>query len=86
MFRCGGDDGIGPVLGSAFFNPGCYDFDFTLVFEDVLFSIIPCGVFLLLAAWRLYALRSRPVIVRWPLLRAMKQVRAICTYVPRAIG
>jgi len=75
MLRCHGDDGIGPVLEPALFLSGCYDFDFTLVFEDVLFSILPCGVFLLLAAWRVAVLRARPVLVRWPLLRASKQVR-----------
>ena len=79
MYRCGGDDDIGPVLGSAIFNPGCYNFDFTLVFEDVLFSIVPCAFFSLLAAWRIYILRTRPVVVRWPLLRALKQVRIIQT-------
>jgi len=74
MFRCSGDNTIGPVLTSAFVNPNCYDFDFTLVFEDSLFSIIPCGIVLLVTAWRLHTLVRRDTIVRWPLLRALKLV------------
>ena len=27
MYRCSGDDSIGPVLGPSFLNPGCYNFD-----------------------------------------------------------
>ncbi len=73
MFRCSGDDSFGPVLGPDN-GSGCYNFDFTLTFEDCIFAIAPCGLLLLLAAWRLYDLARRPAIVRWPLLRAVKQV------------
>ena len=74
MFRCSGDDTFGPVLGSSSPNPGCYNFDFTLVFEDSIFSILPCGIAIVLGAWRLYALVKRQVAVQWPLLRALKAV------------
>jgi hypothetical protein len=74
MLRCSGDDTIGPVLGSSALSPGCYNFDFTVVFEDSIFSIAPCFVVLVLAAWRLYNLVGKPVVVRWPLLHALKLV------------
>lgn len=74
MFRCSGDDSFGPVLDPSFLNLGCYNFDFTLVFEDSILSITPCGLVLLLAAWRLYILLRRPVVVFWPLIRALKLV------------
>ncbi len=75
MLRCGGDDTFGPVLGSALLSPGCYNFDFSLVFEDSILSIVPCGLVLFLGIWRLHALVGRPVVVYWPLLRALKRVR-----------
>ncbi len=71
MVRCGNDDSFGPVLTA---GPGCYEFDFTLVFEDSIFSIAPCGLVILLAAWRLHRLIGRPTVVQWPLLRALKLV------------
>lgn len=77
MFRCSGDDTFGPVLGSSLLNPGCYNFDFTLVFEDSIFTIAPCGILLLLAGWRLYSLFQRQAIVHWPVVRALKNVSAL---------
>ena len=74
MFRCSGDDTFGPTLGSSSPNPSCYNFDFTLVFEDSIFSILPCGIVIILGAWRLFALAKRPVAIQWPLLRALKAV------------
>jgi len=74
MPRCSGDNTFGPVLGSSFLNPGCYNFDFTIVFEDSIFSIAPCGFVLLLSFWRLYKISGRKVVVHWPLLHALKLV------------
>jgi hypothetical protein len=74
MPRCSGDDTFGPVLGSSLLKPGCYNFDFTVVFEDSIFSIVPCGFVLLLNIWRLYNLIGRKDVVRWPLLHALKLV------------
>ncbi len=72
MIRCSGDDTFGPVLGPE--SDGCYNFDFTLVFEESIFSIVPCAIVLPLAAVRLYFLLRRPVSVRWQLLQAAKLV------------
>ncbi|OAA65704.1 ABC transporter [Niveomyces insectorum RCEF 264] len=77
MIRCANDDGFGPVLTS---GPNCYSFDFTLVFEDYILSIAPCGIALLLAIPRLYFLFRRQAVVRWPLLRAVK----LSTYITLA--
>ncbi len=71
MDRCGDDDSFGPVLGYA---PDCYNFDFTLVFEDIIFSLAPCGIAILLAVWRLYDIVRQPVIVKWPLFGDLKLV------------
>ena len=75
MNRCPADDSFGPVLSN---GPGCYSFDFTLVFEDYIFSIAPCGLALLLAAWRSYNIVGRKDIVQWPLIRALKLVSSSC--------
>ncbi|KAH8891756.1 ABC transporter [Thozetella sp. PMI_491] len=72
MLRCSGDDTIGPALDSSLFSSGCYNFDFTLVFEDVISSLLPCGILLILCPWRLRVLSRRSATVRWPLLRALK--------------
>lgn len=72
MVRCAGDETFGPILGSS--ASGCYNFDFTIVFEDSIFTIVPCGIFLLTSTWRLYYLLSKEVVVQWPLLYALKLV------------
>ncbi|KAK3353395.1 ABC transporter [Lasiosphaeria hispida] len=71
--RCAGDDTFGPVLGRGFITP-CYEFDFTLVFEDSIFSIAPCAIVLPLVAFRLHQIWRRPVVVSWPLIRTSKWV------------
>lgn len=76
MVRCSGDDTFGPVLNHTSDN-GCYNFDFTLVFEDSIFSIVPCSIVTLLTAWRLYGLVGKKVVVQWPLLHALKLVRTV---------
>lgn len=43
---------------------GCRDnFDFTVVFEQIFFSIIPNGVFLIVGLLRIVHLRNRPKVV-----------------------
>ncbi|CAK7197974.1 hypothetical protein SEUCBS139899_000628 [Sporothrix eucalyptigena] len=69
MVRCGNDESFGPVLTP---GPDCYSFDFTLTFEDYIFSIAICGIAVLLAFVRIFLLFKRDAIVRWPLLRAIK--------------
>jgi ATP-binding cassette, subfamily C (CFTR/MRP), member 1 len=71
MKRCGGDDSFGPILG-----PGwdCHNFDFTILFEDCLFSLIPSIIAVLAAAYRIWGVFNRPKIVNWPLGRALKLV------------
>lgn len=71
MIRCGDDSSFGPVLTA---GPNCLDFDFTLVFEDYIFSIAPYGIGLLLAAYRIYSLLGQKAVVRWPFVRALKLV------------
>lgn len=86
MERCPGDDTFGPVL-----EPGrCYSFDFTLVFEESIFAIVPCAVVLPLTAARLWQLWNRPVTVyrahkkwettpaaNWPLVLGLKLVGSL---------
>lgn len=75
MLRCSGDDTFGPVLASnSSSSASCYDFDFTLLFEDAFLSLVPNGLFLFLAAWRVHRLvrECTATVVVWPLLRACK--------------
>ncbi|KAK0644149.1 ABC transporter [Cercophora newfieldiana] len=58
MDRCPGDDTFGPVLEHH--DGNCYNFDFTLVFEESIFSIAPCIIVLPLAAVRWWHLWSKP--------------------------
>lgn len=50
----GGYD-FGPVV-----DPCVRKFDFTLLFEDTILSIIPSAIFVVLAALRILSLRSQP--------------------------
>ncbi len=74
IVRCPGDYSFGPTLDG---GPNCYNFDFTLVFEDYFFSIAPCGVTLLFAIWRFYLLTKRQDLVHWPIARALKLVTTL---------
>ncbi|KAI1387586.1 ABC multidrug transporter [Hypoxylon trugodes] len=52
---------------------GCRgDFDFTIKFEQLFFSLTPAAIFILASLWRIYLLVSRPTIVGAPLLRLAK--------------
>ncbi|GJC98969.1 hypothetical protein ColKHC_07795 [Colletotrichum higginsianum] len=50
-----GDYDFGPVV-----DPCVRKFDFTLLFEDTILSIIPSAIFFVLAALRILSLRSQP--------------------------
>jgi ATP-binding cassette subfamily C (CFTR/MRP) protein 1 len=54
-----------PLNGDNQFGPRvpvrCRDFDFTLLFEDAFFIILPAVLFLLLLPWRLHRLHKTPV-------------------------
>ncbi|GAM87021.1 hypothetical protein ANO11243_050420 [Dothideomycetidae sp. 11243] len=64
------DDSIGPVLQ----NPACRDhgFDFTLLFEETAFAIIPAVLLLCAAPLRFRSIYRRPDAVRWPPLCRIK--------------
>lgn len=67
-----GDDSFGPHL------PGY--FDFTLLFEQSLLSLVPTGIFLLAWPWRIRRLWRRKNIVGSCELRIAKLVRAASSY------
>lgn len=82
MGRCPGDNSFGPTLGPR--AGECYDFDFTLVFEESIFAIGPYALAIVLTALRLRWLLRPPAslaspVVHWPLVRASKLVRILVT-------
>jgi ATP-binding cassette subfamily C (CFTR/MRP) protein 1 len=63
------DDLFGPMVH------GCRDgFDFTLTFEQCIFSILPAAFLLLAAPFRIHYLGSLPTTVRGAFLRHSKLV------------
>lgn len=63
------DQSLGPnVLGCR------GDFDFTIRFEQLFFSLVPAVIFILASPWRIALLARRPTIVGAPLLRLAKTV------------
>jgi ATP-binding cassette, subfamily C (CFTR/MRP), member 1 len=70
FIACLEDDSLGPSVH------GCRDdFDFTLAFEKVFFSLIPASLFIAIALARIALLVRRPQIVDGALLRYVKLVR-----------
>ena len=82
---CVNDGSFGPAV------QGCRgDFDFTQQFEQVVFSVIPTAVFLMLSGPLLYRLADKPRLVSGPYfqwtkvvsalvdIRTCKQRRAVC--------
>jgi hypothetical protein len=64
------DDTFGPIV------QGCRDgFDFTLLFEDAILSLVPSILMLLASAVRVVQLHARPVLVHGRSLQWSKQVR-----------
>ncbi|KAI1662286.1 putative ABC multidrug transporter [Daldinia decipiens] len=61
------DQSLGPMV------LGCRDdFDFTVKFEQLFFSLVPSVVFIFLSLWRICLLIHRPTIVDAPMLRLIK--------------
>jgi hypothetical protein len=72
MMKCSGDDSFGPGLSQ---DEGCDRFDFTLLFEEAVFVIVPCALALFLIPWRLwYLLWRKSKVLNWPSLLAAKWV------------
>src|ERR1700709_2542438 len=71
---CRNDNTVGPSV------LGCRDdFDFTVNFEQLFFSITPSAIFILLSVWRTAWIGRRPVIVDAPILQLAKLVsQEIC--------
>jgi hypothetical protein len=65
------DDEFGPQVAIA-----CRAFDFTLLFEDAVFVILPTALFLLLLPWRLRSLWKRSVKTESYELAIYKLVRS----------
>lgn len=66
------DQSLGPSV------LGCRgDFDFTVKFEQLFFSLTPSVIFIILSLWRIYLLAKRPTIVDAPLLRLVKLVSVL---------
>lgn len=66
---CHDDTTLGPFVS------GCRgNFDFTLLFEETVFSILPSACFLILSAYRLWSLRRRPVVDGSAILKYSKLV------------
>ncbi|KAI1382741.1 P-loop containing nucleoside triphosphate hydrolase protein [Hypoxylon trugodes] len=71
---CLNDNAFGPAV------QGCRgDFDFTIIFEKIFFTIIPAAVFIAICLPQIVYLSRKPEITGGALLRSIKCV-AICTY------
>lgn len=68
------------LTAEGWFGPtvqGCRDnFDFTLSFEQYIFTILPASALLIVAPLRIFHLRKLPAVVRGSLLRRLKLVRS----------
>jgi hypothetical protein len=61
-------------------------FDFTLLFEEAILTIIPLAFLLVIAPFRIvYSFRKKRKVVRTPLL-PLKMVRIDATHQPRAVS
>ena len=64
------DNAFGPVM-----NPRCRDgFDFTLVFEQAIFGLVPAVAFLIISPVRLQILAKCDVRIQFNRLRSAKLV------------
>ncbi|ETS81802.1 hypothetical protein PFICI_06804 [Pestalotiopsis fici W106-1] len=68
MKRCKDED-FGPALGP---GPDCHNFDFTLLFEDCIFSLIPSVIAIIVCAYRASTIFKRSKVISWSLARALK--------------
>ncbi|CZR65845.1 related to multidrug resistance protein [Phialocephala subalpina] len=72
FLECPNDDSFGPSVH------GCRDdFDFTIRFERVFFSVVSASIFVVLALARIVFLARRPAIVQGSLLKNLKLVFTI---------
>jgi hypothetical protein len=67
------DNAFGPQV-----DPCLRSFDFTLLFEETVLTILPLGLVLLAAACRLIVLSKRRRKARLGVLSTLKLVRALC--------
>jgi hypothetical protein len=65
------DDNFGPTV----YSNTCQRFDFSLLFEDAIFSILPGCLFLLASFARMIVLYRKPLIARWTLLHSINSVQ-----------
>ncbi|KAF9875583.1 ABC multidrug transporter [Colletotrichum karsti] len=66
-FSCVNDDTLGPIVR------GCRDdFDFTVRFEQVILSIVPASIFIVLALLRVFVLSGKPRVASGPKLQWLK--------------
>lgn len=78
---CSSDQSLGPAV------QGCRDnFDFTIKFEQVFFSILPASIFVALSLPRIAYLAYRRALVGGPLLRSAKTVRSLVAVRSLLIG
>lgn len=71
MKRCDNDNDFGPALGP---GPDCHNFDFTLLFEDSILSLVPSVFIILVCVFHIYNIFSIPTVISWPLGRTSKIV------------
>ncbi|QKX54680.1 uncharacterized protein TRUGW13939_01768 [Talaromyces rugulosus] len=71
LLQC--DEAFGPRV-----NPSCRAFDFTLFFEDVLLTIFPSVIFILMLPVLAYTLLRSPSMVRRSWLLALKTAVFLC--------
>ncbi|KUJ23459.1 putative ABC multidrug transporter [Mollisia scopiformis] len=72
---CNNDHSFGPAV------LGCRDdFDFTIEFEQLFFSIIPSVIFIVLSIWRIAVLSRRPVIANATPALLLAKLGTIITY------
>ncbi|KAJ5190136.1 multidrug resistance-associated protein [Penicillium cinerascens] len=66
-------NGFGPVM-----NPACRDgFDFTLLFEQAIFGLVPAVAFLMISPVRLQILAKRDVRIQFNILRSAKLITTL---------
>lgn len=53
------DEAFGPAV-----SPACRTFDFTLLFEQSILSLLPNGLLLVLATWHTAVLSQKPTVTR----------------------
>lgn len=71
LIRLCPDDSFGPTVDLKICRDG---FDFTLLFEESIFAILPAALLLCVAPLRVWSIWRRPDAVKWSLLRVVKLV------------